>query len=553
MREERERGQCIAKLPHECGTKQGLVVFQKDSGTIDGYCFSCDTVVNDPLEGKKPPKPPPKKTQEEIDAELESISKLPSHDIKERKLRKSSLEYFGVKVGLSEQDGKTPAFMYFPYTKDGKVVGYKVKHLPTKKTWSVGNQRDVDLFGWRQALESGSKRLICVEGEADCIALHRILDLYTKGEYRSNMPSIVSIPHGAGSASRDISRLLKEIKKSFKHISLCFDNDEAGESATREVSKLLPNATTIKLPCKDANDCLIKGMAKAAYKAVTFNTEEVKKSRLVFGNQVHQDARKVAEYGELSWPWESLNKVTKGIRFGETIYMAAGVKMGKSEMVNTLAAHFIREGNKVLLAKPEEETVNTYKLLCGKVAGKCFHNPDIEFDFEAYDKAGEVVKDYVAMVDIYQSMDWSSLKLDIDEAVEWGAKVVILDPITCLSNGINASEANTLLQEVSQEVAAIAKDKNIAIFIFAHLNNPVTGPSHQEGGRVLTSQFAGSRAMARSCHMMFGLEGNKSPDLPTEERNLRTLVLLEERSFGGTARIKLMWDWKTGLFSEVED
>ena len=51
--------------------------------------------------------------------------------------------------------------------------------------------------------------------------------------------------------------------------------------------------------------------------------------------------------------------------------------------------------------------------------------------------------------------------------------------------------------------------------------------------------------------MMIGLEGNKDPDLSEEDRNMRTLVLLEDRTFGQTGRIPLFWDKTTGLFTEV--
>jgi twinkle protein len=107
------------------------------------------------------------------------------------------------------------------------------------------------------------------------------------------------------------------------------------------------------------------------------------------------------------------------------------------------------------------------------------------------------------------------------------------------------------LQEIAQELAAMALDLNTVIFIFCHLRNPDGGPPHERGGEVLSSQFAGSRAMARSCNLMLGLEGNRDPNLSNEEKNLRTLVLLEDREFGQTGRFKLFWDERTGLFNEI--
>jgi twinkle protein len=116
---------------------------------------------------------------------------------------------------------------------------------------------------------------------------------------------------------------------------------------------------------------------------------------------------------------------------------------------------------------------------------------------------------------------------------------------------MDAASANTRLQEIAQELAAMSLDLNIVIFIFCHLRNPESGPPHERGGEVLSSQFAGSRAMARSCNLMLGLEGNRDPNLSNEEKNLRTLVLLEDREFGETGRFKLYWDKNTGLFNEL--
>jgi twinkle protein len=51
--------------------------------------------------------------------------------------------------------------------------------------------------------------------------------------------------------------------------------------------------------------------------------------------------------------------------------------------------------------------------------------------------------------------------------------------------------------------------------------------------------------------MMLGLQGDKSPDLPEAQRNLRELVLLEDREFGQSGKYGLYWDSETQLFNQV--
>ena len=106
---------------------------------------------------------------------------------------------------------------------------------------------------------------------------------------------------------------------------------------------------------------------------------------------------------------------------------------------------------------------------------------------------------------------------------------------------------------IAQELSAMAHDLDIAIFIFCHLKAPTAGVPHERGGKVESVQFSGSRAMMRSCNYMIGIEGDKNPDAPEELRNIRTLVVLEDREFGAVGRIRLYWDKHTSLFNEMED
>jgi twinkle protein len=189
--------------------------------------------------------------------------------------------------------------------------------------------------------------------------------------------------------------------------------------------------------------------------------------------------------------------------------------------------------------------------VCSQTVGKIFHDPDVPFDFEAYDLASKTVGDNLFLLNLYQHLDWVSLRADIMAAVGQGAKAVFIDPITNLTNGIASGEANVALQEIAQELAALALDMQLIIWIFCHLKSPESGDSHERGGKVLSHQFAGSRAMMRSCHMMVGLEGNKDPNLPVLIRNQRKLVVLEDREFGASGIIPVMYDSNTGLYNEI--
>lgn len=564
----------IDRLPHSCNTRQGLVVFNEE-GRVSGFCFACNTFVPHPYgeDVKLEDIPKPKvKTPEQIKAEIAEVDGYDVVDLPERKLRAKSLEKFGIKIAVSEQDGKTPIEEYFPYTRDGKLVGYKVKPLGKAKglnPYSIGDIKGADLFNWENARKSGAYRLYITEGENDSVALDRIMEMYGKEEYA---PAIVSLPRGAGTARQSLQKHAAEIKQLFKEVVFVFDDDEPGKEAVQQGMLVLPEAKSVVLPEKDANDCLMAGKAKAAYNALSFHIHKPKNTRIFSGLDLHDKAKQPAKYGELTWPFEQMNKDLRGVRLGETIYISAGVKCGKSTVKSSLIAHFIKNDKaKVFVAAPEEPVEQTYKLVAGQMVGKIFHDPEVDFDDEAFDRAGELLKDNLYILNLYQQLSWNTLKDDILRAVELGCKVVMIDPITSLSNGLSPADANTLLQSFSQDLAALAKDLNFVAILFAHLKAPegqlsedkrtsyyakgqyldLGNCSHEMGGSVYSNQIAGSRAMMRSAHLLLALLANKDPDLPEEIRNTRQIQVLEDRNLGVSAKYSLYYNKNTGRFMEA--
>ena len=546
-------GKCVgmAKCP-QCGGSR-VQVFEQDDGTTDAFCFSCKTVYGseridglDVVEHKKS-----KRTPEEIEALLKEVATYQVKRWPSRKLKEEYLDYYGVKVGLSEEDGITPTEYYLPIERKGEVTGYKVRLVKEKKMWSIGNATDPDMFGWDKAKDAPSPKLFITEGEFDAVALCQALkDNNTNPDYADIYPAVVSLTHGVGSAVRNIGKLLPEIKKRFKQVVLCFDMDEQGRKAVEEVCKLGDMFVAPDLPEKDANECVIQGKSKALCRAV-LTAQKPKNSRLVRATELFEESKEPAQWG-LSWPWQGLTDLTRGIRFGETIYIAAAEKMGKSEVVNAVGAHLIKEhGLKVLMAKPEEANKKTIKMVNSKLTGHIYHDPKIEFNEAAYNK-GEQYMDKLYMLNLYQHLGWETLKQDIVAAGSEGVKAVFIDPITNLTNGMSSTERNDALMGISQELAAMALDLEMVIFIFCHLNKPPSGVTpFDRGGIITTNYFAGSSAMARSCNYAIGLQGNRDPDLSEEERNTRQLVLLADREFGESGSVNLFWNKKTGLFAEI--
>jgi len=510
--------------------------------------------VRDPYGDKPPPEFTPR-TPADYAAEIAEIATYKCQALPSRKLREESLRYFGIRIGVSESDGVTPACTYFPYGVSGQLNGWKAATLGEhKRQWSVGNTRGVDFFGWGRAIRSGQRTLYITEGEYDAVALYQILkDANARTDYADQEHAVVSLIHGASSAKKDILRHMSAIMQHFDNVVLVFDMDEKGQKAADAVCRLAPTFMTASLPCKDANACLMEGASKACKAAVVWKAAKPKNTRLVMGSTLREVARQKAEMG-MSWPWQGMTDVTRGVRLGETIYIGAGVKMGKSELVNAIGEHLITEhGKSVMFCKPEEQLGKSYKMLVGKAAGRIFHDPTIEFDEAAFDKGEALIGDKAIFSDVYQFVDWEQLKADIIYARhELGVDQFMIDPITCFTNQMESGDANQHLTALTADIAAMAKDNEFTAWLYCHLKAPSQGDPHERGGKVLSNQFAGSRAMMRACNYMIGLEGNKDPELSVEERNMRNLVLLEDREFGQAASIQLYWNNKTGMFTEVK-
>lgn len=562
----------IAKLKHGCGDKKALAVFAQEDGTVNGWCFACGLFVQDPYGEPKSVgdlPAPVVKSAKEIEEEMAEVSGYPTVDIVARKLRSDSLNKFGAKTSLSEKDGVTPTAIYFPVHKNNKLTGYHVKTL-SGHVFNLGDTKDGDLLNWSKASTSGAYTLIITEGPLDMVSVDRIFELY--GRDLNYKPAIVSLPYGAGSVKKVLAKQGNDIKRLFKRIVLSFDNDEVGQKAVREAMISLPNALNVTLPAKDANACIMEGLSKAAYTALSFQAAPPKNTSLIMASTLYEAARVAPSYGEWTWPWPKMNKALRGLRWGETIYIGAGFKMGKGEVRNEIIAHLMGfHDAKIFLASFEEPPAKSYKMVNGKLASRVFHDPDKQFDYEAFDRNKELMASNLVLVDRYQRAKWEQVKEDMISAAEWGAKGFFIDPITNFTNGVDPATANTFLQGMAQEASELAADLKIVLFFFCHLKAHdgfiseetrkkkydmkkywgLGNCSHQYGGNVTADDFTGSRAMARSCNLMIGIEGNKDPDLPANIRNTRNITVLEDREFGVTGDFPVFWNENTGKFSEI--
>ena len=280
---EQENGVFVQHLPcPSCGSQDNLGLYLKeteDGDMYDASCFGCKAffshnqlVENGMLDAdfkvdKSVLKAPKQRITREEYTELQertNFSGKMSDGTQYRGLADWVLEFYGHRVERYS-DGRIRA-VYYPETKEGKLMGFKSRHLPKK--FGIGNIGKTgisnDLSGQHKFL-NGGRDVIIVAGEEDKCAAQQMFREYQimKKQDAYDNYAVVSPTTGEGSAYKQIAANY-DFFDSFENIIVCMDNDEAGRAASEEIVKVLPKdkVKVMHLSGKDCNQMLLDGRQK---------------------------------------------------------------------------------------------------------------------------------------------------------------------------------------------------------------------------------------------------------------------------------------------------
>lgn len=477
------------------------------------------------------------------DFKIRVIAGLSSLNAEERKISADTYSHFKVKSECNEANGEVIA-RYYPITANGKTIGYKKRELPKNFT-TIGKTKgiNIELFGQAVA-QKGGKKLVITGGEEDACALWQVL----KKKYPSWDHSIVSLPRGENTNS--IKDNIKFIQ-SFEEVILALDTDETGKKATENIIKIIgPHVKVMDFTEKDLNDLLIAGKEKEMINQF-FNAKPFKPIGIYKIQDIPDEAVEPTQWG-LSYPFESLTKLTYGLRTKGVIGIGAGPGAGKTTFIQQIQKHLIYEHKeKIGLFSLEEDLNWSVKKLVGSIMRKPIHLPDCKYDLDEAKRIKHSLDDSVYLFDHNDYNNWEDILTAIRFFRSDGVKWFFIDPLSALVAHLDPSDANKFLNENMFKLEKLADSLDCTFFHVNHLNNPTSGKDHGAGGKVYGSQFSGSRAQWKYSTDLWGLERDQLAE-DEEEKNVVTFSCIKNRLSGTTQTFKMKYNKNTGLLEELD-
>ena len=470
---------------------------------------------------------------------LEAFKNTEAVHVVERGISAATMHHFG-----AGSDGKN---YYFPYCDaTGKVIAAKVRAVQSKDFSIQGDWKHATLFG-QNKFTPGGKAITITEGEFDTLAVYQLTG--------SRFP-VVSVRNGAQAALKDC-RTSYEYLDSFDKIVICFDNDEPGKTAANQVAELFGSKAHIFKPkqdgLKDACDYLAKGLNKE-FVDTWWDAEKYVPDGIVSGSTLWELVNQKEEKAEVEYPYNGMNDLTYGIRFGELVTVTAGSGLGKSQFLREIVWQILsKTEDNIGLMFLEESVKKTAKSLMALSANKPLHLPDCEVTDEELKHAFDSTlgTDRLFLFDHFGSTSVDNIINRVRfMARGLACKYIFVDHISIIVSAQESGDERKALDEIMTKLRMLVQETGIALFVVSHLKRP-DSKGHEEGAVTSLAQLRGSGSIAQLSDMVIGLERNGQADDPNE-RNTTYVRVLKNRFSGLTGlACRLLYSRMTGRMNEL--
>lgn len=548
-------GKCVARAPcPKCGSSDAVQIFEKEDGKRDGYCFACNTVYNKVDDLKVATEERKKNTRgNKLMLTIQDVNNLPSASLPDRKLRKETLEHFGVKVGVSPSDKNKIAYHFYPYHKaNGELIGYKARKVETKEFFKVGETKGAALFG--QNVCPINRKLFITEGELDAMSLYQAIVDTNRGKYQGMIPCVVSITNGASGAVKQLMEQ-QDFLNRFEEIILVFDSDEVGKKAAEEVAKTVEHNRILiaSLPLKDPSEMLMAGKEQELRWAVVKEAQPYQPDGILNAADAwdRYKNRKAIECHPYPPQFEELNNKTYGWRFGSIVTITSGSGMGKTQFVREIIYNILKNtDHKVAYISLEEDVGDTIEGLMALELNKRIHLPDVHVSEEEERRAFETLFSdrRLELHDHFGGLDDDSLFSRIRYFNRYlGCRVFAIDHLSIIiSETADEGDERRRIDKVMTKLAVLAKSLDIVIFLVVHLKKAPQGKSFEEGYVPSSDDLRGSAGIKQLSWDIIAIARNQKAE-NSVDRNTSSLHVLKCRFTGRTGPAGyVLFDENTG-------
>lgn len=534
VRKPRPESKFLKHVPCEhCGSSDAGAEY--DDGHF--YCFNCHHTEHETdacnLSVMQQAVMPRKQTMLEIKGQIKSIP--------DRGITLQTCE----KYGVTQDNGQH----FYPYTDDaGGVVAAKVRRVADKTFSILGSFKDARLFG-QQLFHAGGKYITIYEGELDALAGYQLTG--------SQWPS-VSIRNGAQAALKDC-KAQYEWLNSFENIVICFDADEPGKKASKEVAELFGQKAKIVKHLsgyKDACDYLIAGATKE-FVNEWWRAEVYIPDGIINAASLWEEVIKPEAKAEAMYPWKGLNKLLYGMRPSELVTVTAGSGLGKSQFLREILFNILNTtkwniGGLFL----EESTRKTARSIMSLHANKLLHLPDTPTNEQELKDAFDATlgSNRIYLFDHFGSSDVDNIANRIRYmAKACDCRVIFLDHISIVVSGQDLGDERKAIDNMMTKLRTLVQELEITLICVSHLRRPQGNAGHEDGQAVSLSQLRGSGAIAQLSDAVITLERNSMAENEAERHQTKISVAKNRyNGYTGPACV-LKYDMDTGRMLELEE
>jgi twinkle protein len=219
------------------------------------------------------------------------------------------------------------------------------------------------LFGW-QTVPANSRTVVITEGEIDAMSMAAY-----------GFPAL-SVPFGGGGGEKQkwIENEYDRLDR-FERIYLALDMDPVGEEAALAIANRLGRhrCLRVKMPRKDANQCLVEGVPKALMDDALANAAWFDMAGLKLPSDFAETVT------TLFWPREG-ERVGYHMPYGkpgdkllfrpaELTIWTGDAGAGKTQLVSDCTVDWIKQGARICLSSLEMHPAFTLKRMCKQIIG----------------------------------------------------------------------------------------------------------------------------------------------------------------------------------------